>query len=508
MTGVEVSEIRFAESHGGARIAYQVVGSGDVPIVSIPPMAQNIEKSWEWPHIRVMLERFGSFSTFVHFDKLGTGSSDRHRGVNTVDARVDDLRAVMDAAGLDAAHLFVTSEGGPLGMLFAAAFPDRVHSLILNGTWASRTDATDAEREAVLERIDDFCHRWGTPESDIVDRFAPSLAGDPEFRAWHERYERAAATRESIRELMVWMLDLDVSEILPDITVPTLVTHRTGDLVVPVELGRELAAGIPGAVMIEQDGTDHFNYAGNMDAWMDDVERFITGSVNERPLATVGTVQIVTLGRFAVERGGVEVPVSEWGSKRARQITKRLVAARGWPVRREELIDLLWPEESDIRRLSARLSVQLSGVRRVLGGGIVADRDTVRLDLDQVSTDLEDLYTAPTDAAVVDTYSGEFLPGDVYEDWTVGPRDDARTRFIAAVVRLGEQAIAAGDTDQAVSLARRHIGVDRFDETGHRLLVRALLAGGQMREAERAHERWADSIAEIGGEVPSLTSFE
>ena len=97
---IEVSEIRFAESRGGARIAYQVVGSGDVPIVSIPPMAQNIEMSWEWPDVRAMLERFGAFSTFVHFDKLGTGSSDRSRGVNTVDARVDDLRAVMDAAGV------------------------------------------------------------------------------------------------------------------------------------------------------------------------------------------------------------------------------------------------------------------------------------------------------------------------------------------------------------------------------------------------------------------------
>ena len=338
--------------------------------------------------------------------------------------------------GFDAAHLFVTSEGGPLAMLFAAAFPDRVLSLILNGTWATRDDFPDPD--VVEERIDAFCRRWGTPESEIVDRFAPSLAGNDEFRAWHQRYERAAATRDSLRDLMFMMVELDVADVLPDITVPTLVTHRTGDLVVPVEAGRELAAGISGAVMIEQEGQDHFNYAGDMDAWMDDVERWITGSVAERPLRSAPTsVKVVTLGRFGVEVDGDEVPVSAWGSKRARQITKRLVAARGWPVRREELIDMLWPDEADLRKLSARLSVQLSGVRRVLGGGIVADRDTVRLDLDEVSTDLEDLYAAGSDEAIVEAYGGEFLPGDVYEDWTGGPRDEARSVFVVAATRLG-----------------------------------------------------------------------
>lgn len=503
---VEVSEIRFAESRGGARIAYQVVGSGDVPIVSIPPMAQNIEMSWEWPDIKAMLDRFGTFSTFVHFDKLGTGSSDRSRGVNTVDARVDDLRAVMDATGFDAAHFFVTSEGGPLAMLFAAAFPDRVLSLILNGTWASRDDIDLGE--GMLDRLDAFCRRWGTPESEIADRFAPSLADNAEFRAWHQRYERASATRESLRELMLMMIDLDVADVLPDIKVPTLVTHRTGDLVVPVRFGRALASGIEGAVLIEQEGQDHFNYAGDMDVWMDDVERWITGTVSERLIKPPPTsVKIRTLGRFAVEVDGEEIPVSDWGSKRARQITKRLVAARGWPVRREELIDLLWPEESDLRRLGARLSVQLSGVRRVLSGGIAADRDTVRLDLDQVSTDLESFYAAQSDDEVVELYQGEFLPGDVYDDWTVGPRDEARSRFVGAASRLAEMALDSRDSDAAASLARRLIEADSLDETGHRLLVRSFVAAGQQRDAERAHAQWASVMGEIGGEVPKLSSL-
>ena len=132
------------------------------------------------------------------------------------------------------------------------------------------------------------------------------------------------------------------------------------------------------------------------------------------------TVRIVTLGRFALELDGKEVPSSVWGSKRARQLCKQLVAVRGWPITRDQLIDHLWPDDPAIDRLGARLSVQLSTVRRALGGGIDADRQTVRLDLDEVSTDLEELYAANDDDAVVAAYTGEFLPEDRYDDWTNG----------------------------------------------------------------------------------------
>ncbi|MEX1044092.1 MAG: alpha/beta hydrolase, partial [Acidimicrobiia bacterium] len=134
MSDVQSSSIRFARGRG-ARLAYQVIGDGEPTIVSIPPMAQNIELAWQRPEIRRMLERFGRFSRFIHFDKRGTGCSDRTTSrVGVMDERVDDLRAVMDAEGVERAHLFGNSEGGPMAILFAVTYPDRVESLTLYGT--------------------------------------------------------------------------------------------------------------------------------------------------------------------------------------------------------------------------------------------------------------------------------------------------------------------------------------------------------------------------------------
>lgn len=503
----KVPPIRFAQARG-ARIAYQDFGNGPATIVSIPPLAQNIEMAWEWPDIRAMLERFGSFSRFIPFDKRGTGVSDRRSQVNAIDERVDDLRAVMDAAEVERAHLFAASEGGPMAILFAATYPDRVESLILNGTGAFLLPpgTSDEEIDAIRERQRVFAEQWGTPDSQVVDRFAPSLAWNPEFRAWHQRYERNAATRHSLRELMELSLSMDVREVLPELDVPTLVVHRTGDRAIPVERGRELAEAIPGATLFETAGDDHYSYAGDVGSWMDAVERFVTGSVTTKPPPPPirHRVRILTLGRFAVEVDGEEVPASVWGSRRSRQLCKRLVAARGWPVTRDELIDLLWPDESDMARLSARLSVQLSGVRRVLGGGVIADRETVRLDLGEVSTDLEDFYKADDDAAIVATYHGEFLPEDAYEDWSAGPRAEARMRFGLAARRLASRVAESGDHRRATVLARRLVEADRWDDDAHRLLVTSLVAAGERGEARRAHDAWVAAMAEIGMDVDDV----
>lgn len=508
VTDAAVPPIHFADARG-ARLAYQVFGRGPHDIVAIPPTAQNIELAWERPEITTMFDRFGGFSRYVHFDKRGTGCSDRATtSVNAIDERVDDLRAVMDAAGIERAHLYVASEGGPMAILFAAAYPDRVLSLILHGTGAclAPSDLTAETRDAVVQRSRDFAALWGTQDSPIVEIFAPSLADDDEFRAWHRRYERHSASPESLAELLELSLDVDVGELLPTLDVPTLVIHRTGDRVVPVALGRELADAIPGSSLFEQDGDDHFGYAGDMDGWMDEIERFVTGTVAPRTPGVSGTVRIVTLGRFAVEVGGEEVPTAQWGSRLARQLCKRLVAARGWPVTRDQLFELLWPDEWDTRKLGARLSVQLSGVRRVLRGGVVADRQTVRLDLREVSTDLEDLFTADTDEAVVDAYTGEFLPGDVYDDWTAGIRNEARARFTMAARRLGEASLTS-DPTRSIDLARRLVAADGYDGEAHILLVRALVAAGEQREAERAHAAWQASFDELGLPVPDLSDI-
>ena len=501
----DIPAIQFAPARGG-RLAYQVFGDGDATIVAIPPLAQNIELAWEWPAIRIMLERLSSFSRYVHFDKRGTGSSDRRAQVNGIDERVDDLRAVMDAAGVDRGHLFVTSEGGPMAILFAATYPDRVESLTLTETGPSLVpaDFTEDDRAGLRDRQKWFAELWGTPDSPVVDLFAPSLASDPEFRTWHQRYERHAASTDSLRELLELQSEMDVRQVLPVLDVPTLVLHRTGDPVVPVELGRELAEKIPGAQLVELDGVDHFNYAGDQ-SWIDVVERFVTGQVKPRPpRPDPPSVSIVTLGRFAVEVDGVEVPTSEWGSRLSRQLCKRLVAARGWPVTRDELFDLLWPDEFDRPKLGARLSVQLSAVRRVLGGGVVADRQSVRLDLDEVATDLDSFHAAPDEAAVVAAYTGEFLPEDRYEDWTAGTRDEVRSRFVVAARNLAGRAFERGEWQRCAELGRRLIEVDPYDENAYRLLVDALTAAGEPGEARQAHAAWSTAMAELGVEVDTL----
>jgi pimeloyl-ACP methyl ester carboxylesterase/DNA-binding SARP family transcriptional activator len=499
-----IPPIHFAPARG-ARIAYQVFGDGPATIVAIPPTAQNIEIAWERPEIRRMFERFASFSRFLHFDKRGTGASDRRSHIPGIDERVEDLRAVMDHAGIERAHLFVASEGGPMAILFAATYPHRAESLTLWGSGASMLPAELSEEQVAeqRERNERYARVWGTPDSPVVDGFAPSLAGDQSFRSWHQRYERQAATTDCLLELLELTFEMDVREVLPKLDLPTLVFHRIEDRIVPIAYGRELAAKIPGARLVELEGNDHFAYAGNVDGWMTEMERFVTGEVKSRtvPASHDRTVRITTLGRFAVEIDGEEVPSSAWGSRRARQLCKRLVAARGWPVTRDELIDMLWPDEFDRRKLGARLSVQLSAVRRLLRGGVIADRQTVSLNLDEVATDLEAFHNASDDRTIVAAYTGEFLPEDVYEDWTGAARDEVRSRFVIAARRVALLELQAKRFNRAIELGRRLLDVDRYDEGAHELVVTALFESGEPSEAKRAHRAWEEAMRELDIEI-------
>ncbi len=454
--------IRFAEAHGGARIAYQRWGSGP-PVVAIPPAAQNIEIAWEWPGLRAIFERFGSFCDYLHYDKRGTGSSDRTVRVPHVDDRVDDLRAVMDAAGVDRAHLFAQSEGGVTTLLFAAAYPHRVASLIFVGASARLfigDTLTDEVRAQQVERRTEFARKWGTPESLSIEIFAPSLLDSDEFRTWYTRYERLSASHDSLRELFIEMLDMDAREAVADIAAPMLVMHRVDDASMPLELGQELVDLAQDATLIELPGIDHFSFVGDVESWLDPFERWVTGSVQARsaPLGPSGTAHVTMLGRFAVSIDGRDVGTSEWGSRRARTLLKRLVAARGWPVTRDELFDLLWPDEMDRARLGARLSVQLSNVRRVLGGGVIADRDTIALDRSSVSSDLDELLSSESDERIIELGAGDLLPEDRYEDWVIPVREQVRVTITAAIRRrLAELEDHDGtDSPEAVRLAQRH----------------------------------------------------
>ena len=496
----EVPPIHFATSHG-ARIAYEFFGEGDHVVVSVPPMAQNIEVAWEQPLMRAMFERFGSFARFLIFDKRGTGSSDRTSKMPGLDERVDDLKAVMDHAGVDQAHIMGTSEGGPMAIMFAATYPERVQSLILNGTGPTLVpDEVIATLDESPELRYAMADTWGTADSMIVPRFAPSLAGDADFRAWHLRYERLSATADSMRDLIDLFLEIDVRDVVDQLDVPTLVQHRVDDQVVPLAFGRWLAGNIRGASLVEYDGIDHFGYAGGL-GWVDDIERFVTGELGERPKARpVGGPHVTTMGGFGVSVAGESVPTAAWGSRRARQLCKRLVAARGWPVTRDELVEMLWPDEVDMRKLSARLSVQLSAVRRILGGGVIADRESVRLDRDYVSIDIEGWFASSDPDEIVRTYQ-EFLPEDRFEGWSGPLRDECRSRFTRTARAVITDSAAQRHCSRVAEVCRRLLDSDPFDDEAHRQLVACLAYDGAMSDAAAAHGRRVERMAELGIEI-------
>ncbi len=492
-----VPEVRYATS-GRASIAYQAFGRDHPAIVAVPPLAQNIELIWEWPSARRLLEGFGSFCRYVHFDKRGTGMSSLDVGLPGLDQRIDDTGAVMDAAGVERAWVYGVSEGGPMALLFAASYPDRVHGVILESTAACLSARpTTATREVTSPDWAPFLAGWGTSRSITPQVFAPSLADDPAFHRFHQRYERQSASPSTLGTLMRMNAYLDARDALASIVVPVLLIHRTGDPVVAVELAREAAAALPNARLVEMPGADHFTYASEIDTVLDEVARFVTGRPASERRRGPRAIAVRTLGDFAVTVDGAQVPTSAWGSRRARQLLKRLVAARGRPVTRDALIDQLWPGHDDLARLGARLSVQLSTVRRVLGGRITSDNDCVALDLDEVDVDVESLLGA-SGQEVLDRYGGEFLPEDVGQEWADGLRQAVRSH----VVRAGHEVLDAAGEDperaiDAIAAADVVLRGDPYDERALLALVRAHARAGRHGQARQAHTRYARRMADL-----------
>ena len=303
-----IPETRYAKS-GKVHIAYQVVGDGPFDLVFVPGFVSHVEAAWESPANAHFIERLARFCRLIMFDKRGTGLSDPATGAQTLEERMDDVRAVMDAVGSERAALFGVSEGGPMSILFAATYPERVQALVLYGTtarfatddgypWGISTDQLEAFTVAAVDG-------WG--RGALLEMFAPSVAHDAQFLAWWSRFQRQAASPGMVRALLELLAEIDVRSILPTIAVPTLVLHRTDEVTVRVEAARYLAGRIPGARLVEQPGVDHVPWLGDADGLLDEVEEFLTGTRDtrelDRVLATVLFTDIVGSTELAAELG-------------------------------------------------------------------------------------------------------------------------------------------------------------------------------------------------------------
>ena len=297
-------ETRYAKSRD-VHIAYQVFGDGPVNLVLAPPFVSNIENYWDEPDFSRWLLRLATYARIVMLDKRGTGMSDRVTELPGLDERMDDVRAALDAAGMDQAALLGISEGGPLTALFAATYPDRCRALVLYGTFA-RFASWLPTPEALAAYLDYIDQAWGSGGS--LPMFAPSRQHDPAFQRWWGRFERLGASPAAAIALMRMNSQIDISGILSTIRVPTLVIHRTDDVTIDVEGGRYLAEHIPGARYVELPGTDHIPFVDqNAMEIADLIGEFLTGSrtpvAADTVLATVLFTDIVGSTEKAVSLG-------------------------------------------------------------------------------------------------------------------------------------------------------------------------------------------------------------
>ncbi|OGO50991.1 MAG: hydrolase [Chloroflexi bacterium RBG_16_68_14] len=301
------AQVKYAKS-GDVHIAYRVVGDGPHDIVLIPGMTSHVELFWEFPTNEYLLRRLASFSRVIVFDKRGQGLSDRV-GEQTLEERIGDVLAVMDAVGSEHATICGWSEGGAMSLLFAATYPERTSALVLFGAYASvREEPWGVTAEQFAAMLDQVERHWG--QGILVPLNAPSRAKDEAFVRWWAQLERASASPGAIVALLRALYEIDVRHILPSIQVPTLILHRVGDALVPVEAGRYLAQHIPGAKYVELPGEDHMIQALDedvLDHLLDEIEEFITGTRQrpepDRALATLMFTDVVASTERAVELG-------------------------------------------------------------------------------------------------------------------------------------------------------------------------------------------------------------
>jgi pimeloyl-ACP methyl ester carboxylesterase len=304
----DVPETHYAKS-GDLHIAYQVTGTGSRDLIFVPGFVSHLDLQLQDHRAARFFERLSSFSRLIRFDKRGTGLSDQGHNVATLEERMDDLRAIMDAVGSERAAVLGYSEGGAMSALFSATYPDRTSALVLLGSmarfsWSSdypwgRTPEQFADRRRLIK------DHWGTGQH--ADIWAPSIAANQDFRRLCGWIERSGASPTSALALVEMNQDIDIRHVLPSINVPTLVVHAIGDRIMPIGHGRYLGKTIPGAKMIEIDGMDHLPWCAGSDTVVDEIEGFLTGVRRgpepDRVLATVLFTDIVGSTGQAVKAG-------------------------------------------------------------------------------------------------------------------------------------------------------------------------------------------------------------
>jgi class 3 adenylate cyclase len=301
------SPIKYARS-GNVHIAYRVFGDGPRDIVLMPGTLSHVELHWELPANEYILKRLTSFARVIVFDKRGQGLSDRV-AEQTLEERIGDVRAVLDAAGSKRATIFAWSEGGPMALMFTATYPERTSALAMFGTFASMKAEPWALSQDRFDRfLDALDAHWG--EGIICGLNAPSMRENKAFVQWFGRLERASSSPGAIQALFGADYESDVRHLLPSIRVPTLILHRKGDSLVPVSVGRDLAQKISGAKYVELPGEDHLLQALEpdlLDLLLDEIEEFVTGVRHcpdpDRVLATVMFTDIVRSTERAAEMG-------------------------------------------------------------------------------------------------------------------------------------------------------------------------------------------------------------
>jgi DNA-binding SARP family transcriptional activator/pimeloyl-ACP methyl ester carboxylesterase len=267
---------RYAE-RGGIHIAYQVVGSGPYDIVLVPGFVSHVERIWDEPCCRALLDALSRMGRLILFDRRGVGLSDRVGAAPTVAATAEDLLSVIDAAGCQRVVLIGASEGGPGCIHFAALHPERLAGLVLYGSLAKGSWAPDypfvlkhAQYDAWLQRL---VRDWGGAAE--LATFAPSLAGDGQAARWWAGLLRAASSPGAIKSVLEALRDTDVRPLLAQVTTPTLVLHRRDDMAVRIEAGRDMAKSIKGARFVELDGADHWLWAGDTSKVLDAIREFM-----------------------------------------------------------------------------------------------------------------------------------------------------------------------------------------------------------------------------------------